>query len=523
MLLSNENTQKWVLTFRLFLTNLSIAKVTTPKMKIKRNKKWSNTIKKFGHRMPYYCIPRKLQDLIDLVQRAEKDNKQIKAVGSGHSFSDVAIPEHYLVDLRKMDALLPLNRSTINQEYDHLNLVHVEAGMTIQKFNKKMDHQGLCIKNMGGIDDQTLAGAVSTGTHGTGIDLPSLPGMVRSILIVTHAGKCLRIEPANGLTNPSKHDEQGIELVQNDKFFYSTLISLGCFGLIYSFVLEMEDMYHLEETKTLEYWKNVKLKLEDRSLFKEPNGIHIRGVMIQINPYLVQNDDHTCIVVRHRLLTSKPRRSLADATRNWISSIAGSIPISYLYLRWVIRKRPHKIPKIIELSLKSLRDKRYVNKGYRVLYQGAEYIKKRAYDSEFAFDLSNGKNNFVKALDALLVKAAENKKQGIYQTSPMGLRFVDKSPAYLSPEYNKKVVYIDTPFIQGTVKLDEQLHAYQKIMATYDGIPHWGKINTIFDDQPELIIEYYPKLKEWQEVFKKLNPQGRFSNRFSDRLNLGSI
>lgn len=492
-------------------------------MKIKRNRKWSNTIKKFDRRIPFYCMPQKLQDLVDLVKKAEKENKRIRAVGSGHSFSDVAIPEHYLVDLRKMDALLPLDRVTINKDYDNLNLVHVEAGMTIRKFNKKMDHQGLCIKNMGGIDNQTLAGAISTGTHGTGIDLPSLPGMVRSILLVTHGGKCLRIEPSNGFTNSGMHNERGIELLQDDKFFYSTLISLGCFGIIYSFILEMEDMYYLEETKTLEGWKNVKARLEDRSLFKEQNGSPIRGVTIQISPYSTENNDHTCIVVRHRLLASKPNRSVGDAFGNCMSCVASYIPIYYLYLRWMSRKKAHKIPKMLEISLKSLLDRRYINKGYRVLYQGASYVKRRAYDSEFAFDLSNGKNNFIKALDAMFTKAAENKAKGLYQTAPMGLRFVDKSPAYLSPEYNKKVAYISTPFIQGTPELDEQLLAYQEIMMAYSGIPHWGKINTILDGRSELLIENYPKLKEWQEVFNQLNPQKEFSNTFSDRLNLGSI
>ncbi|MEP5611060.1 MAG: FAD-binding protein [Cyclobacteriaceae bacterium] len=492
-------------------------------MKVKRNKKWTNTIKKFAGVMPFYCLPRKLQDLIDLVKLAENENKRIRAIGSGHSYSDVTLPEHYLVDLKRMNRLLPIDRKTINPAFDNLNLVHVEAGMTIRRFNRKMDHQGLCVKNMGGLDDQTLGGAISTGTHGTGLNLPSFPGMVRSMILVTHEGRCLRIEPTNGLTNSLEHSEHGVELVQNDKVFYSALVHLGCFGIMYSFVLELEDMYYLEETKTLEQWKNVRSTLEDRSIFKEDDGAPIRGVAIQINPYTNSEGDHSCIVVRYRLLDSKPDRTWKDITRNCIDMIASYLPFTYLYLRWIARHEAHKIPKTLERRLMSLHALRYVNKGYRVLYQGAEYIRNRAYGSEFAFDLTNGKINFIDALESLFFKAAENKAKGFYQTAPMGLRFVDKSPAYLSPEFNKKVAYIDTPFMLNTPQLDQQLLAYQEIMLEYSGIPHWGKINSILNEKPEVIKANFPMLKEWQEVFQSLNPGNLFSNQFSDRLKLGSL
>ncbi|TRX59462.1 FAD-binding protein [Fulvivirga sp. M361] len=493
-------------------------------MRIIKNKRWFNTIKKFGGRMPYYCIPKSLQDVILLVKRAESENKRIKAVGSGHSFSDVAVPESYLVDLKKLDKLLSLDKDTIKPDFHTLNLVHVEGGMTVQKFNRRMELMDLCVANMGGIDNQTLAGAIATGTHGTGLGLPSFPGMVRSLLLVTHGGKCLRIEPTNGITNADQYNETGVELVQNDKIFYSAILSLGCFGIVYSFILEMEKMYYLEETKKCYEWSTIKPQLEDRSLFYEKDGTTpIRGVMVQVNPYENDQKDHTCIVVRHRLIEKKRGRSIGDATRNWISSILGRLPVSYWVIRRIANKNAAKMPKMIDRSLRSLKDKRYINKGYKILYQGAEFVKIRAYDSEFAFDMTGNKNDFVVALEEMFKKAESNKADKLYQTAPMGLRFVDQSPAYLSPEYRGQVAYIDTPFILHTPKLDEILLGYQEIMLKNKGIPHWGKINTILDGKPEIIQANYPKLKEWQEVFREFNPNKIFSNKFSDRLNLGFI
>jgi len=493
-------------------------------MIVKTNKIWRNTIKKFGGRIPYYVIPESLDDISTLICRAESENKRVKAVGSGHSFSDVAVPEVYLVDLKKLNKELPLNKSQIKPEYSNSNLVHVEGGMTVQRFNRKMDKKDLCVTNMGGIDNQTLAGAISTGTHGTGINLPSFPGMVRSLILVTHGGKKLRIESKQGITNPASHNEPDIELVQDDKTFYSTIVSLGCFGIIYSFILELEPMYYLEESKECYQWSDVKPLLEDRSLFFESDGTTpIRGVMFQVNPYKNDQGDHTCTVVRHRLLNTRPHRSISDATRNLLSSILGSLPISYWVVRFIANRKPKKLPGMLERSLLSLQDKRYENKGYKVLYQGVEYVKIRAYDSEFAFDLTDGNNDFILALEEMFQRAEENKNKGLYQSAPMGVRFVDKSSAYLSPEYNRQVAYIDTPFILHSPNLDDILYGYQEIMIKNNGIPHWGKINSILDGRQDLIAKNYPCLEEWQEIFRELNPNKTFSNAFSDRLNLGFI
>ncbi|MEL7002279.1 MAG: FAD-binding protein [Bacteroidota bacterium] len=493
-------------------------------MIIKTNKVWRNTIKKFGGRIPYYAIPKSLEDISTLICRAESENKRVKAVGSGHSFSDVAVPQVYLVDLKRLNQELPLDKSQIKSGHQNDHLVHVEGGMTVQRFNKRMDKKGLCVTNMGGIDNQTLAGAISTGTHGTGIDLPSFPGMVRSLVLVTSGGQKLRIEPTQGITDPTNHNEPGIELIQNDKKFYSTIVSLGCFGIIYSFILELEPMYYLEESKECYQWSEVKPRLLDRSLFFESDGTTpIRGVMFQVNPYKNDKGDHTCIVVRHRLLNTRPHRSIGDATRNLLSSILGSLPMSYWVVRFIANRKPHKLPGMLDRSLVSIQDKRYENKGYKVLYQGIEYVKIRAYDSEFAFDLTGGNNDFIQALEEMFEKAEENKAKGLYQSAPMGIRFVDKSPAYLSPEYNRQVAYIDTPFILHSPKLDEILHGYQHIMTNHNGIPHWGKINSILDGRSELIEKNYPCLEDWQEVFREFNLNKTFSNAFSDRLNLGFI
>ena len=180
-------------------------------MKIKYRATWHNTVKKEKTQPLKYFLPENLQDIQKVVNEAEPQGIKVRAVGSGHSFSDVAITEGYLVDLKRINHLLELREEWL-KDIDTSCLVHVEAGITIQKFNKRMEKRGLCVVNMGGIDNQTLAGAISTGTHGSGLELPAFHGMVRSIVLVSGGGKTYRIEPANGITDPDKHNEPDVEL-----------------------------------------------------------------------------------------------------------------------------------------------------------------------------------------------------------------------------------------------------------------------------------------------------------------------
>ena len=487
---------------------------------------WENTIKKYSSQPLKYLIAESIDDISEAVKMAEADNVRLRAIGSGHSFSDVAITDGYLVDISRLCRILKLDKSRLKDPDSSDTLVYVEGGITIQEFNKKMEDQDLCVLNMGGIDEQTLAGAISTGTHGTGIDLPAFYGMVKAMVVVTHGGQIQWIEPTNGITEKTSFNDPKMTLVQDDEIFNSVVVGLGCMGVIYAYVLQMEKMYWLAESKELTTWDAVKPKLADRSLFeKDDQGNQkYRGIMVQMSPYLDKKGIRNCIVVRHQLLPGKPHRTLGDRMRNIISSVAGSIPITYWFLQLMIRFFPKVIPGLVSNSLKSLRDKSYENKGYKVLYQGVEYVKLRAYDGEYAFDMKNNNNNFLSALEDMFDKARElAEKDRLYQTSPMGLRFVQGLDAYICADYQKQVCYIDTPSVLNTPGIDEILNIYQDIMLSHDGIPHWGKIHNRIVGRTDLIKKHFPALNKWEKVFNQMNPNGTFNNDFTDRLQLGRL
>jgi len=188
-------------------------------MKIQQRKRWQNTI---GHDkvQPVQLVTaEEFNDLPTIIKAASEEKFKIRCAGSGHSFNDIACTHGFLVSIDKLNKILDLPAYIKPHEKQTKELVHVEAGITIREFNHSLDKLGLSIVNMGGTDHQTLAGAIATGTHGSGIDLPPIHGMVCSILLVSGSGDVYRIEPSNGISDPSLFNEEGVTLVQNDDDF----------------------------------------------------------------------------------------------------------------------------------------------------------------------------------------------------------------------------------------------------------------------------------------------------------------
>lgn len=493
-------------------------------MKIKKTPVWENTIGKYKSHPVRYYLPDNLQDIVTIIREAEEKKVKVRAVGSGHSFSDVAVTNDYFIDISNLDTVNLADQDLLKESKRSGLLIDAQAGITLHDLNRKLDKLDLALINMGGIDHQTLAGVIATGTHGSGRDLPAIPGYVHSLCIVAEGGKIFRIEPTDGITDPAKFRDPLVKLIQDDDIFYSVLVCFGCAGVIYSCIIEVRPQYYLRETKKKDNWESLKQKLINGSVFNEgddeSNGECPRCCTLMINPYEVNNDKHYCIVLRH-FDTVRPRKwKFIEGTRNIFSFILGNIPSFFFYTLWLFRALPHRSPKLIRGSLKGMRDKKFVHRAHKVMYQGFEFVKERAYDAEFAFDLKEV-DKIINTIEDLMKKAADIREHHkVYQSAPIAVRFVKRSKAYLTPEYEKEVAYIDTPFLLGINGNEFMLEKYQEIMLNNGGIPHWGKTNNILDSNPGHLKKLYPKLEVWKSVIKKFNPNGTFNNVFSDRLKL---
>jgi L-gulono-1,4-lactone dehydrogenase len=489
----------------------------------KTRKIWRNATRNVKVAPIRFFTPETLSDIKLIIKDAESKGFTVRAVGSGHSFSEVAKSNDYLLKMTSLNKIENIDPLFIKEKYrsngpQQRYFVKTEAGITIKALNKKLDQMGLALKNMGAVNYQTVSGALSTATHGSGIKMPTFPDMVHSIYLVTSGGEYLQVEPSDGITDP--HDfipTQGEKLIQDDDIFYSLLVSFGAMGIIYAITFEVVPAFIIKEERIMMNWS----ELKDEILVRDFINNKVRRydyVSFRVNPFKVKGH-HLCSVVFQEILPGKPKLSMNAKFKNLKSVIFGNLPfVSWFMIRY-LNINPKSIPGAINGFLKGTKDKLFIGKSYRTLFQSGANIRRHGLSSEFAFPVDAKK--IVQIIETIMEQAIKNAEIGnIYQSSHIPVRFVPPSKAYLSPAYNKETVYIDIPLLQKTIGDYEILDRYQDLIVKEGGIPHWGKINNKLYGRYELIRNFYPKLDTWKEIRQKLDPKRTFVSDFMEKANL---
>jgi hypothetical protein len=153
--------------------------------------------------------PTSLDDLREVVTRAAAGGGRVRASASGHSFTEIALTDGVMVRLDRLDRILDFDAAS--------GLVRVEAGAVLRDLSGRLDQLGVAFTNLGDIDRQTLAGAISTGTHGTGARFQNIPAQIESIELVLADGTCVTLD--------QQSDPEGLRAAR---------IGLGALGIIYA-------------------------------------------------------------------------------------------------------------------------------------------------------------------------------------------------------------------------------------------------------------------------------------------------
>ena len=469
---------------------------------------WKNHIENQVVQPLQYFRPTTLGELLSVLGLAAAQNCRVKAIGSGHSFSDVGATTDFLIDTHGLNQVLELDVDLLKDPSDAPLLFRTECGIVIRELNAALDRAGLALSNMGGYTAQTIIGAISTSTHGSGIALGPLSSAVVSLELATADGRLYQIEPKNGVTDPIKFSNKHphIELKQDDDWFYSNVVSLGCMGVVYSVTLRVMKKYWLSETRTLSTWDQVKGDLRAGTVLTEN-----RHCEVLVNPYEV-NGQRACLVTRRNFADEPTEPVIFRPHRNFFAELIGELPGATDALLFLFDEFPNFTPRVLNWAMNSLVDENYVNLSYEILDLGSAN-KIAAYSSEIGFPLST----YLDAVERILEIAEHNKEFGnVYHTAPFSLRFVKASSDYLSMQYGVDTCMIEMPMVNGTIGGKEILQKYEKAMFEFGGRPHWGQINYLTGNH-DLIRSMYPKHDAWLSVFKWLNASGMFDNTFTDR------
>jgi len=494
----------------------------------------------------------------------------VKAAGSGHSYSDVATTPDLFIDTHALSRMassdspitgqlsasvlrssLPLALGPISwPSYDpenHRALVEVEAGITIRALNPALEARNLALSNMGGYDGQTIVGAISTSTHGSGITLPPFPDMVRSLVLATTGtwnGKTIRggnssggvhyyrIEPTDGITDPAKYNDPQIALIQDDDCFRAAICSMGCFGVIYSVVLEVMQMYWLSETRALTTLDKLMQQLAPNP--KNPQQLpdilrNTRNFEVLIQPYpmqglsvmemdpqapIAQYDRFFTCLVTQRVIVPKPSTppKPRTPTPDWLGTL----------LDLALHVEPQLTPQAIDVSLLTLLDNNYVNKSYEIYNLALGGGVGFAAEVGFSLEDSGGhytEQHFRAAIDQIHRTAQLARVQGKqYQTSAFSLRFVRSSCAHLSMMQGRNTAMIEMDMLTGTYAGKEIMYRYELESYALGGRPHWGLDFDALTGNNGRLSQLYPQLARWLAVYQQFNALGTFENRFTQRM-----
>lgn len=452
--------------------------------------------------------PETLQDLVELVKRAEREGRTVHAAGARHSWSDIALTEGIMVEPDRLSGVERADPAGLRPEAAERKLVWVGSGTHLHTLNPALEKMGLALINMGGYDAQTIAGVISTSTHGSGLAFGPFPDAVRSLELVVAGGRALRLEPADGPTDPQSFAEPGLELVQDDERFAAAICGLGTLGLLYRVMLEVREKFWLKEVRTLSTWEKVRSTLTADGVLGEKGHYELF-----VNPYPGDDGEHR-VLVTMRTDTPEPHDLPQDKLeRHPLTELESSWRLTGVLLRFLARHFPSLIAGRFDSLLEEMTDDDYTNISYRVFNIGeANVLPADSMELGIAVD-----GRHVEAVDRILRIAGERAKEGIYHTSPFSLRFVAPSRAYASMMYAQPTMMIELIMVTGSRGELSLLEGYEEALADLDVRPHWGQINALEPSQPPRL---YPMWDRWIAAEREYNASGVFNSPFTERVGI---
>ncbi|MEI6198746.1 MAG: D-arabinono-1,4-lactone oxidase [Actinomycetota bacterium] len=405
--------------------------------------------------------PRSIADLSRLVSDAAARGEKVKAVGSGHSFTSAAATNGRMVRLDHLTGISHVDR--IN------NQVTVGAGTRLSDLNNLLDAEGLAMANLGDIAYQTVAGAISTSTHGTGRSLTGLAGQVTAMTLVSGDGTIINCSPTT-----------------NEHIFDVGRVSVGALGVIAEYTLQVVPSFRLRAMEQ-------PMRLDD--------------VLENIHELAAEHDHFEFFWIPHTkwALTKRNNRTEDDLqplprVKGWFEK---TFMENYAFgaLCRVGRARPSLIPRLAT-ALPSSGSREYVDQSYKI-FASPRIV--RFYEMEHALPAE-----FV--VPALREIRAMVERKGYLLNFPVEVRFTKGDDIALSTAYGRDTAYIAVHVYKG-MECEPFFRDVEDILRGYDARPHWGKMHYRGADE---LSTLYPRWDEFIALRDTLDPSRTFANVYTD-------
>ncbi|MFD3616096.1 D-arabinono-1,4-lactone oxidase [Streptomyces sp. NPDC058676] len=432
-----------------------------------KNGTWRNWGGNVAARPAREVTPASVEELSEAVRRAAEDGLKVKAVGTGHSFTSIATTDGVLIRPQLLTGIRNIDRDAMT--------VTVEAGTPLKRLNVALAREGLSLTNMGDIMEQTVSGATSTGTHGTGRESASIAAQIKALELVTADGAVLACSEK-----------------ENPEVFAAARIGLGALGIVTAITFAMEPVFLLTARE-------------------EP--MPFDRVVAEFDELWAENEHFEFYWFPHTDSTNTKRNNRSAGPERPVGQLAGWFEDEFLSngvfqaAQWVGRAAPATIPTIAQISSKALSARTYTDIPYKVFTSPRRV---RFVEMEYAVPRAS-------VTEALRELKTMVDRSGLRVSFPVEVRTAPADDITLSTASGRDSAYIAVHMVKGT-PYQAYFTAAERILTAYEGRPHWGKVHT---RDAEYFAGVYPRFGEFTALRDRLDPERRFQNDYLRRV-LGS-
>ncbi|MEU3729366.1 D-arabinono-1,4-lactone oxidase [Streptomyces sp. NPDC033538] len=432
-----------------------------------KNGTWRNWGGNVCARPTREVAPASVEELAEVVRAAAGEGLPVKAVGTGHSFTSIAATDGVLIRPHLLTGIRAIDRDAMT--------VTVEAGTPLRRLNLALAREGLSLTNMGDIMEQTVAGATSTGTHGTGRDSASVAAQIRGLEMVTADGSVLTCS------------ERGTD--EERAVFAAARIGLGALGIVTAITFAVEPIFLLTARE-------------------EP--MPFERVLAEFDELWTENEHFEFYWFPHTGSTNTKRNNRSAGPEQPVGRLQGWFEDEFLSngvfqaANLVGRAAPAAIPSIARISSKALSARTYTDTPYKVFTSPRRV---RFLEMEYAVPREA-------VVETLRELRAMLDRSRLRISFPVEVRTAPADDITLSTASGRDSAYIAVHMFRGT-PYQAYFTAAERVFTAHGGRPHWGKIHT---RDAEYFSRVYPRFGEFTALRDRLDPDRLFRNDYLRRV-----
>jgi FAD-linked oxidoreductase len=414
--------------------------------------------------------PESEEEVFEIVREASEAGRTVRTFGAGHSWSPLVLTDDTLINLDKLDRIISID---VEQQ-----LVTVQAGIRLKELNQILPKHGLAMRNLGSIGEQSIAGAISTATHGTGLRLGGLHTQIVGMNLITASGQLL-----------------GISEDTDPELMAAARVGLGTLGIITQVTIQCVPYYNLE---------------------RKAQPLPFDEVLDQIDDLVNDNDrvrlywfPYTDVIQVATMNRTVRRPTPRNRFKEWFTDVMVKRELMELLVETGYDL--YQLPGL-DVHIDVVDD---INRfSAKVGWVREEVVGPYDYVLNIPMPPEHSECEYAvpaeRAAEAVRLTRRIIEENDYHVNFPVEVRFVAADEAMLSPAYGRDICYVGA-YTFGEEFARPLFDRFEREMKKLGGRPHWGKRLTLSREEARRL---YPKWDRFNEIRKELDPKEIFANAF---------